>query len=421
MSTTVPSSAVLPNPDALHKVFDAEFQSVLTQAKQELGEAVSLAPRVAEGAFVRAWDARARLQSMDEVKEFLRTDVKHAAARALSRRRAIQESGEAGQISLRTAEHVAASTAIDPKVSWLHIVQAIQLDPQAAHSEKMTAEEFRHETAERLDHATRRVSPTVAASVFAVIVIVAIGIVMYINRMSTELAFSRAIASPIGKVVTSTYGQIGKVTLGDGTQVLLAPDSKLFVPSEFGQNIRPVKLDGAASFTVAQNTSGDFRVYIRNAVINSKSTKFVVSLRGADTAVLVKVTEGSVGVDVRKSVSKTVSAGQTVVVESGGNIRDATPDEAEEAASWADGKLTMINRPLREVLPQLQRWYNQDVSVRDLKLLDKTATVRTSLDSSSAALAAVARTSGLTVTKDAGRTVLVDQTAVKAPVGKKKK
>jgi ferric-dicitrate binding protein FerR (iron transport regulator) len=421
MSTTVPSSAVLPNPDALHKVFDAEFQSVLTQAKQELGEAVSLAPRVAEGAFVRAWDARARLQSMDEVKEFLRTDVKHAAARALSRRRAIQESGEAGQISLRTAEHVAASTAIDPKVSWLHIVQAIQLDPQAAHSEKMTAEEFRHETAERLDHATRRVSPTVAASVFAVIVIVAIGIVMYINRMSTELAFSRAIASPIGKVVTSTYGQIGKVTLGDGTQVLLAPDSKLFVPSEFGQNIRPVKLDGAASFTVAQNTSGDFRVYIRNAVINSKSTKFVVSLRGADTAVLVKVTEGSVGVDVRKSVSKTVSAGQTVVVESGGNIRDATPDEAEEAASWADGKLTMINRPLREVLPQLQRWYNQDVSVRDLKLLDKTATVRMSLDSGNAALAAVAQTSGLTLTKDAGRTLLVDQSAVKAPANKKKK
>src|SRR3954468_10913836 len=207
MSTNAPSSAALPNPDALHKVFDAEFQSILAQAKQELGEAVSLAPRVAEGAFVRAWDARARLQSTDEVKEFLRNDVKHAAARALSRRRAIQESGDAGQISLKTAEHVAASTSVDPKVSWSHVVQAIQLDPAAAHSEKMTAEEFRHETAERLDHATRRVSPTVAASIFAVIVIIAVGVVMYVNRMSTELAFSRAIASPVGKDTTSGYGQ----------------------------------------------------------------------------------------------------------------------------------------------------------------------------------------------------------------------
>src|SRR6185295_1099193 len=117
-----PASAALPNVDALHKVFDAEFQNALDQARQELGEAVSLAPRVAEGAFVRAWDARARFQSMDDLKKFLRDDVKSAAARALSRRRAIQESGEAGQVSLKTAEHVAASTAVDPNVSWSHVV-----------------------------------------------------------------------------------------------------------------------------------------------------------------------------------------------------------------------------------------------------------------------------------------------------------
>src|SRR5436305_1062266 len=178
MSTTAPSSAVLPNPEALHKVFDAEFQTVLAQARKELGEAVSLAPRVAEGAFVRAWDARGRLQSMDELKEFLRTDVKHAAGRALSRRKAIQDSGESGQI-----------------------------------------------------------------------------------------------------------------TLGDGTEVRLAPDSKLFVPADFGNNIRPVKLDGAASFSVASG-SGEFRVYMRNAVISAHGTKFVVSARWGDTAVAVKVTEG---------------------------------------------------------------------------------------------------------------------------------
>ena len=201
--TTPPSSAVLSNTEALHKIFDAEFPALLAQARQELGEAVSLAPRVAEGAFVRAWDARGRLQTLDQVKQFLRDDVKAAAARALARRAAIQQSGEAGQISLSTAEHVAASTAtMDLKVSWSHIVLAIQLDPQAAHSEKMSAEEYRHETAERLDHATRR-SPLVAASILLVIVVVAIGVTMYFNRMTTELAIERAMASPNGKVTTS--------------------------------------------------------------------------------------------------------------------------------------------------------------------------------------------------------------------------
>src|SRR5215210_5160909 len=143
MSTTPPSSAVLPNPDALHAVFDAEFKNLLAQARQELGEAISLAPRVAEGAFVRAWDARGRLQTMDQLRQFLRDDVKSASARALSRRAAIAKSDTGDQISLKTAEHVAAAQSVDPKVSWSHVIAAIHLDPQSAMADKMTAEEFR--------------------------------------------------------------------------------------------------------------------------------------------------------------------------------------------------------------------------------------------------------------------------------------
>src|ERR1051325_1633285 len=115
MATQSQSSAVLPNPDALHKVFDAEFQNLLTQARKELGDAVSLAPRVAEGAFVRAWDSRDRLQSMEQLKQFLRDDANPAAARALARRAAIAAADGGEQISLKTAEHIASAQAVDPK------------------------------------------------------------------------------------------------------------------------------------------------------------------------------------------------------------------------------------------------------------------------------------------------------------------
>jgi ferric-dicitrate binding protein FerR (iron transport regulator) len=420
MPTTPSSSAALPNPDALHKIFDAEFQSLLAQARQELGEAVSLAPRVAEGAFVRAWDARSRLKAVEEVREFLRNDVKHAAARALARREAIQQSGVGEQVSLKTAEHVAASTAVDPKVSWSHIVQAIQLDPQAAHTDKMSAEEYRHETAARLDHATRQVNPMVAVGLFVVIAAIAIGVVMKVNRMSTELAVARAMSSTNGRVTTSPYGQIGKITLGDGTQVLLAPDSRLFVPTDFGDNIRPVKLSGAASFNVAPGKD-DFRVYTRNAIVRAHGTNFVVSSRWSDTALVVKVTEGSVTIRVGDSSSTTVDANHTTLVDGNGVVREATADEAEEAASWANGKLTMINRPLREILPQLFRWYKVDASVRDLKLLDRRSTLRTPLDSGDVALAEVAKGAGLSVVKDGGRLVLTDTAAKPVAPPKKKK
>src|ERR1044071_4761222 len=218
MPTQSTSSTVIPNPDALLKVFDAEFQSLLTQARQELGDAVSLAPRVAEGAFVRAWDARARLQTMDQLKQFLRDDVKSAAARALSRRAAIATSDGGEQISLKTAEHVAAAQAVDPKVSWSHVIAAIHLDPKEAQAGKMSAEEMRAETADRLEHATRSgISAKTALAIGAAIVIVAVAGVMWANRMSSELAIATAMSSTNGRVTASPFGQIGKVTLQDGS------------------------------------------------------------------------------------------------------------------------------------------------------------------------------------------------------------
>ena len=412
MATQSQTSAVLPNPDALHKVFDAEFQNLLAQARQELGDAISLAPRVAEGAFVRAWDARGRLQTHDQLKQFLRDDVKAASARALARRANIASSGGGGdQISLKTAEQIAAATAVDPKVSWSHVIAAIHLDPQAAQAEKLTAEEMRAETAERLEHATRAgISGKTAFAIGAAIVIVAVAGVMWFNRMSTELAVANAMSSTDGRVTASPYGQIGKVTLSDGTEVTLAPDSKLFVPTVFGDKIRPVKVDGAASFVVAEGAD-DFRVYTRNAIVTAKGTSFVVSTRYSDTAVVVKVTDGSVDVRVGKGASTRIGANQASVITGAGAISAASAEEADEASAWVNGQLVMVDRPLKDILPALLRWYNVDATVRDLSLLEKKATLRTSLESGDAALAEVAKSAGLTLTKEGTRNVLVDPAA----------
>jgi ferric-dicitrate binding protein FerR (iron transport regulator) len=414
MPPTSSPSAVLPNPDALHKAFDAEFQNLLVQARQELGDAVSLAPRVAEGAFVRAWDVRSRLQTQEQLKQFLRDDVKAAAARALARRAAIATASDGEQISLKTAEHVAASTAVDPKVSWSHVIAAIHLDPRTAQAEKMTAEELRAETADRLEYATKSgISARTALAIGAAIVIVAVAGVMWANRMSSELAIATAMSSTDGRVTAAQFGQIGNVSLQDGSTVTLAPDAKLFVPSVFNEKIRPVKVDGSAAFEVAPGDN-DFRVYARNAIVTAKGTKFVTSVRWSDTSVVVKVIEGSVDVRVDKGASQSVGAGKAVVVDKSGSIHDATPEEAEEAASWYENKtLTMVDRPLKDILPELLRWYNIDVTVRDLSLLDRKATLRTSRDSGEVALAQVAKSAGLTLTKEGGRNILVAPGAAK--------
>ena len=71
MSTTVPprddgasvpmsAGSALPNEEALRLAFFARYPTLAAEARTALGdEAAGLTPKVVEGAFVRAWDARA--------------------------------------------------------------------------------------------------------------------------------------------------------------------------------------------------------------------------------------------------------------------------------------------------------------------------------------------------------------------------
>src|SRR5687767_4781157 len=81
------SNLALADEESLRRTFLAEYPALTEEARADLGpDAAVLAPKVVEGAFVRAWDSRARFRTPAEVHQFLVEDVHHAAARALSRR-----------------------------------------------------------------------------------------------------------------------------------------------------------------------------------------------------------------------------------------------------------------------------------------------------------------------------------------------
>ena len=81
-----------------------------------------------------------------------------------------------------------------------------------------------------------------------------------------------------------------------------------------------------------------------------------------DSATTVVVSEGDVEVREGKVV-RPVEAGAALFVGKGMAPRLASPDEREEASAWRNDNFTVTNRPLRDVLPQLRRWYNLDVKV----------------------------------------------------------
>jgi len=134
--TPVPTGVALADEEALRQVFHLEYSALYAEARAELGDnARALAPKVVEGAFVRAWDARARFRTPAEVHAFLVEDVHHAAARALSRRSAAHRLSGGGKQQAHSVQDEPEEEA------WQHIMKALHGE---AHSPQALAEAARH-------------------------------------------------------------------------------------------------------------------------------------------------------------------------------------------------------------------------------------------------------------------------------------
>lgn len=405
MSTTVPprdgdapaSSSGMPLADeqALRLAFMSEFATLDAAARTKLGpDAANLSHKVVEGAFVRAWDARTRFQTPEQVHQFLADDVQHAAARALSRRAAAHRLGTPGH-DAHPELHVRQATATeDIEQSWTHIMHALHGE---AHSPKALADaaaHSRHEAAEHITGVAKERSVWVTVGAAALFLAIAIGVVVLIDHLGAPAKAAAAVNAGDARVITSLPAQMGSVTLDDGSKVQLAPESKLTVAKAFGPSMRAVKLDGAAAFDVAPGQKAPFIVHAREAAMTAKGTSFIVRSYPGDSAATVVVKEGTVSVR-RGKATQDLGAGSALIVPDGKAARAATTAEREEAEGWRGGTLTVTNRSLRDVLPELKRWYGLSVLVPNTELLDKRVTLRASLDSSRQAIRGIEQSTGL--------------------------
>ena len=396
---TVPASigTALPNEEALRLAFFAQYPNLAAKARTALGDdAAALTPKVVEGAFVRAWDARSRLATPAQLGAFLNEDVQHAAVRALSRRAAAHRLSEhesrAGNES--HAAHAPVGATMDPDESWSHVLRAVRAEGHSQHALDETAAIARHEAAGHIVVATREGSPwkAIGFGVAALAVVLAVG--YFVEKAGADVNASSAVNAPDARVVNSAPAQVGIVTLDDGSKVRLAPDSKLSIPTGFGPKLRAVKLSGAANFDVAKGGATEFRVYAGDALVVATGTSFSVRSYPEDSATTVVVSEGKVEVREGKVVQP-LDAGAALFVATGTAPRVASPDERAEADAWRSGNLTVTNRQLRDVLPQLKRWYNLDVHVPESALLARRVTFRASLDSSRQAIRGIEESAGL--------------------------
>src|SRR4051812_30372075 len=115
--------APLSDPRSLEQYFRSHFTELATEAKSQLDDAGSAAPRVVEGAFRHAWEERERILTPQDLDAFLHDEVRHGVAREKSRRASLHRHDPPG--AAKAAPH--ATTTVDVDQSWAHLSRALHL------------------------------------------------------------------------------------------------------------------------------------------------------------------------------------------------------------------------------------------------------------------------------------------------------
>ncbi len=253
-----------------------------------------------------------------------------------------------------------------------------------------------------------------AAPSILVLVVVGVGVAIGVRRGAGPGSRAHEYATVAGQRLS--------ITLMDGTQLTLAPASRVRVGAGYDRSAgaREVELTGEAYFAVAHDGAHPFTVRAQGAVARDVGTAFDVRAYPEDTGARIAVIEGvaavstetgqrscllprlsrlpsgeGCGSQVRAGDIATV-ANEAITVMHGGDVASLT--------GWRAGRLAFRDTPLREVAVELARWYGLDVRVPDAGLADRPVTGTFTTEPVDEVLSFVAHPVGAIVRR-AGQTV----------------
>ena len=156
-------------------------------------------------------------------------------------------------------------------------------------------------------------------------------------------------------------GEQRELVLEDGSIAHLNTATALSI--DFDMDRRLIRLyDGEAYFEVAADVARPFVVATAFGRVEALGTAF--SVRRTRQAVEVIVTESKVAVSARDDGKAIVAAGQGVRLTEVG-LGAVTDSVASSALAWRRGRLVFNNRPLGEVLAELERYRRGRIVILD--------------------------------------------------------
>ena len=234
--------------------------------------------------------------------------------------------------------------------------------------------------------------------------------VLFITAIAIYI-FNKNVPEPQLNIITTSNNEYKNFQLPDGSTVYLNSGSsiKFLSRSEGSQKMfdngkRNVSLKGEAFFSVTKNNN-PFIITTANARITVLGTKFDVLSRNENTRVVVK--EGKVNFS-----QKINSKGTDLIKDQLSCIKkDSGPSEPKAVDAgyflgWMHGNIVFYRTPLSEIMSDLERHYNVNISLGNDSLKSYTLTGSFKNSSADSTLSMICLALGLDFEKQNNRYII---------------
>ena len=198
----------------------------------------------------------------------------------------------------------------------------------------------------------RRVFLTTAAMILVLFVL---GITSLFTRGVEQISYAAA------------EGDRARISLPDGSLVVLNSGSTLTYPSSFKDDLRKVVLEGEAFFSIEKDASRPFIVDANDVNVRVLGTRFNVDARSALEEIKVTVEEGTVAVLAKdeevaslENALAVLNAEEQLVFAKGKTLSEKkklNTNVVQDELKWRNEELIFRNRSLEEIATSLAAWY----------------------------------------------------------------
>lgn len=199
----------------------------------------------------------------------------------------------------------------------------------------------------------------------AAVIVISLGLFYFVqlagNYKQSQITPLAEQTNPTLYELVTQKGERKTFPLADGSIVYLNSGSKLTYPKIFAESTREVEIEGEAYFKVSQDKERPFIVKSGKMITVVTGTEFNVRYR--NNKVNVVVAKGSVKtLNVNSNQSFDLSKGQMISFSE--RLGFSTPKRANlnHYLAWRNNKFSFERTPLKDVMEEIERYYDIKVS-----------------------------------------------------------